>query len=56
MTIAEKFPFAVCNECEWRGPRTGLKSVGVIDEVCPKCESDDTEWQTKTEHEKALLS
>lgn len=43
-TIRELYPFAICNECEWEGPREKLVAVGVIDEACPNCGSEDTEW------------
>jgi predicted RNA-binding Zn-ribbon protein involved in translation (DUF1610 family) len=49
-TIREAFPGARCNECEWKGPRDQLKdSGGVMDEFCPECGSDDTEWLTPEE-------
>jgi Zn finger protein HypA/HybF involved in hydrogenase expression len=44
-TIAENYPTAKCNECEWQGPRDQLMSgASPLDELCPRCTSEDTEW------------
>lgn len=45
-TIRELYPTAICNTCEWTGPRSDLlpDAAAPLDELCPECGSADTEW------------
>lgn len=45
------YTHACCNQCGWTGERGAMKDDDSrpMDELCPECNSTDTEWLTEAE-------